>query len=205
MRFKLIVLMMIMLSWMRDLPVDLYPGAPPSVQIRGMPAIDPLNRGISQQELLYAQINGKDLAGKQDDSTGDGSIAADEDNGLPPLEKLLLPTLYLEVKTEKHKNSALTTWATGKTSFLDGSESSMLQQSSLLGHPGGSKGTCINSIPLQTKQLLKDAQSSQSDLAMTMTMTMTMTMMILIVRATEASPTIQMLTVPVENLAHLLL
>jgi hypothetical protein len=49
MRFSLIVLMIIILSWMRDLPIDLYPGAPPSVQIRGNPATDPLNRGISQQ------------------------------------------------------------------------------------------------------------------------------------------------------------
>jgi hypothetical protein len=41
--------MISILSWMRDLPVDLYPGVPPSVQIRGKPATDPLNRGISQQ------------------------------------------------------------------------------------------------------------------------------------------------------------
>jgi hypothetical protein len=41
-----------MLSWMRDLPVDLYPGALPSVQIRGNPATDPLIRGISQQLLM---------------------------------------------------------------------------------------------------------------------------------------------------------
>jgi hypothetical protein len=34
---------------MRDLPTDLYPGAPPSVQMRGKLATDPLNRGISQQ------------------------------------------------------------------------------------------------------------------------------------------------------------
>jgi hypothetical protein len=47
MRFELIVLMIVILSWMRDLPADLYPGAPPSVQIRGKPATDPLNRGIS--------------------------------------------------------------------------------------------------------------------------------------------------------------
>jgi hypothetical protein len=51
MRFKLIVLMIIMLSWMWDLPVDLYPAIPPSVQIRGKPATDPLNRGISQHFL----------------------------------------------------------------------------------------------------------------------------------------------------------
>jgi hypothetical protein len=44
MRFELIELMIVMLSWMRDLPADLYPGAPPSVQIRGKPATDPLNR-----------------------------------------------------------------------------------------------------------------------------------------------------------------
>jgi hypothetical protein len=52
MRFELIELMIVILSWMRDLPVDLYPGAPPSVQIRGKPATDPLNRGISQQVIL---------------------------------------------------------------------------------------------------------------------------------------------------------
>ena len=50
MRFELIVLMIIMmLPWMRDLPTDLYPGAPPLVPIRGKPATNPLNRGISQQ------------------------------------------------------------------------------------------------------------------------------------------------------------
>jgi hypothetical protein len=29
MRFELIVLMILMLSWRWDLPIDLYPGAPP--------------------------------------------------------------------------------------------------------------------------------------------------------------------------------
>jgi hypothetical protein len=48
----LIELMIVMLSWMRGLPVDLYPGAPPSVQIRGKPVTDPLNRGISQQWFI---------------------------------------------------------------------------------------------------------------------------------------------------------
>jgi hypothetical protein len=52
MRFELVELMIILLSWMWDLPVDLYPGAPPSVQIRGKPATNPLNRGISQQTLI---------------------------------------------------------------------------------------------------------------------------------------------------------
>jgi hypothetical protein len=42
---------------MRDLPVDLSPGAPPSVQIRGKPATDPLNRGISQQLVLNIFVN----------------------------------------------------------------------------------------------------------------------------------------------------
>jgi hypothetical protein len=41
---------------MRDLPIDLYPGAPPSVQIRGNPATDPLNRGISQHILYRHKI-----------------------------------------------------------------------------------------------------------------------------------------------------
>jgi hypothetical protein len=44
MKFELIVLMP---SWMRDLPTDLYPGAPSLVPIRGKPATNPLNRGIS--------------------------------------------------------------------------------------------------------------------------------------------------------------
>ena len=48
MRVKMIVLMM-MLSWMWDLPIALYAGAPPLIPIRGKPATDqPLNRGISQ-------------------------------------------------------------------------------------------------------------------------------------------------------------
>ena len=48
MTVKLIVLMIKMLSWMRDLPIILYPGAPPLMQIRGKPATDqPLNMGIS--------------------------------------------------------------------------------------------------------------------------------------------------------------
>jgi hypothetical protein len=52
---------MMMLSWMRDLPITLYPGAPPLIQIRGKPATDqPLNRGISQQmdnPAVYAKIS----------------------------------------------------------------------------------------------------------------------------------------------------
>jgi hypothetical protein len=37
---------MIMLSWMRDLPIVLYPGAPPLILIRGKPATDqPLKQG----------------------------------------------------------------------------------------------------------------------------------------------------------------
>ena len=52
MRFELIVLMII-LSWMWGLPIDLYPGAPPLVQIRGKPATDqPLNRDISQHMTM---------------------------------------------------------------------------------------------------------------------------------------------------------
>jgi hypothetical protein len=46
-----------MLSWMRDLTVDLYPGAPPSVQIRGKPATDPLNRGISQHKSKFTSLD----------------------------------------------------------------------------------------------------------------------------------------------------
>jgi hypothetical protein len=58
MKFELIVLMIlmiVMLSWMRDLTTDLYPGAPPSVQIRGKLATDPLNRGISQHKRINYQ------------------------------------------------------------------------------------------------------------------------------------------------------
>ena len=49
MTVKLIELMMkMMLSWMRDLLITLYPGAPPLMQIRGKLATDqPLKRGIS--------------------------------------------------------------------------------------------------------------------------------------------------------------
>jgi hypothetical protein len=38
MRFELIVLLIIILSWMWDLPIALYPGVPPLVPIRGKPA-----------------------------------------------------------------------------------------------------------------------------------------------------------------------
>ena len=56
MTVKLVVLMMI-LSWMRDLPITLYPGAPPLIQIRGKPATDqPLNRGILQHNLLQVDL-----------------------------------------------------------------------------------------------------------------------------------------------------
>jgi hypothetical protein len=106
----------------------------------------------------------------------------------------------LEDSTEKPTNSALATQGTKETSFLDGSGSSMPAQSSLLGHLDGSKGTCIDFALFQTKQLLIDAQSSQSYLTMTMTITMmTTTMMtmvtittmtILTARAAEASPAI---------------
>ena len=122
----------------------------------------------------------------------------------------------MEDSTEKPTNSALVAQGTDETSFLDGSGSSILAQSSLPGHLDGSKGTCIDSTPFQTKQLLIDAQSSQSYLTMTIMTTimttkmmtttmitttmvittmMAMTMMItkmtvLIARAAEAPPAI---------------
>jgi hypothetical protein len=39
------MLIVLMLSWMRDLPVALYPSAPHLIQIRGKPATNPL-KGI---------------------------------------------------------------------------------------------------------------------------------------------------------------
>jgi hypothetical protein len=78
----------------------------------------------------------------------------------------------------------------------------MPAQSSLLGHLDGSKGTCIDFALFQTKQLLIDAQSSQSYLTITimttmmtitimtttiMTMVTITTMTILTARAAEAS------------------
>jgi hypothetical protein len=103
----------------------------------------------------------KEIAGMQDDPAGDDHIALDENDDLPPLEEVLRPTPRLEDSTEKPTNSALIAQGTDKTSFPDNSGSSMQAQSSLPGHLDGSKGTCIDSAPLQTKQLLTDAQSSR--------------------------------------------
>jgi hypothetical protein len=48
MRFELIELIIIMLSWMWDLPIDLYPGAPPSqyrLWVSQLPTNQPLKQG----------------------------------------------------------------------------------------------------------------------------------------------------------------
>jgi hypothetical protein len=134
----------------------------------------------------------KEISGKQDDPMGDHHIAADDDDDLPPLEEALRRTPHLEDSAEKPTNSALITQGTDKTSFLDGSSSSMPAQSSLLGHLNGSKGTCIDFALLQTKQQLIDAQSSQSYLMTTMTTTIIITMKVITMRirttrAAEAS------------------
>jgi hypothetical protein len=154
------------------------------------------------ESYSQSQNTGKDIAGKQDDHASDGSITADEDDEFLLVDEVIRRALHLEDSTEKPTNSALAAQGTGETSLLNGSGSSMPAQSSLLGHLDGSKGTCINSVPLQTKQLLIDAQSSQSYLTMTMMTTM---MTILTARAAEASPAIRMPTVLAENLVHLLL
>jgi hypothetical protein len=42
MRFELIVLIIvIILPWRWDQPIDLYPSAPPLIQVRGKPATNP--------------------------------------------------------------------------------------------------------------------------------------------------------------------
>ena len=146
------------------------------------------------ESYSQSQNAGKDIAGKQDDHASDGSIAADEDDEFLPVDEVIRRALHLEASTEKPTNSALAAQGTDETSFLDGSGSSMPAQSSLPGHLDGSKGTYIDSAPLQTKQLLINVQSSQSYLTMTMTMTITMmlitTMTILTAQAAEASPAI---------------
>jgi hypothetical protein len=71
---------------------------------------------------------------------------ADEDDEFLPVDEVIRRALHLE---EKPANSALAAaQGTDKTSFLDGSGSSMP------GHLDGSKGMCIDSALLQTKQLL---------------------------------------------------
>ncbi len=112
------------------------------------------------ESYSQSQNTGKDIAGKQDDYASDGSIAADEDDEFLPVDEVIRRALYLEDSTEKPTNSTLAAQGTDETSFLDGSGSSMLVQSSLPGHLDGSKGMCIDSALLQTKQLLIDAQSS---------------------------------------------
>jgi hypothetical protein len=152
---------------------------------------------------LYSQSQntGKDIAGKQDNHASGGAIAADKDDEFLPVDEVIRRAIHLEDSTEKPTNSALAAEGTNEASSLDGSGSSIPAQSSLPGHLDGSKGTCIDSAPLQTKQLLIDAQSSQSYLTMTMiTMTTVMTTMmtmivittmtILSARAAEASPAI---------------
>jgi hypothetical protein len=148
---------------------------------------------------LYSQSQnaGKDVAGKQDDYASDGSTIVDEDDEFLLVDEVIRRALHLEDSTKKSTNSALTAQGTDETSFLNGSGYSMSVQSSLLGHLDGSKGTCIDFALLQTKQLLIDAQSSQSYLTITMMTTiMTITMMtmmtittmtILTAQAAEAS------------------
>jgi len=163
------------------------------------------------QSYNQSQNTGKEIAGNQHDHASDDSIAADEDDEFPLIDEVIRRALHSEDSTEKPTNSALAVRLTDKTSFVGTSGSSMPAQSSLPGHLGGSKGTNIDSALLQTKQLLIDAQSSQSYLMTTMMTTMMMTMMmittmpILIARAAEASPAIRTLTIPAENLVYLLL
>jgi hypothetical protein len=78
---------------------------------------------------------------------------ADKDDEFLLVDEVIRCTLYLE---EKPANSALAAAqrTADKMSFLDGSGSSMLTQSSLLGHLYGNKGMCIDSALSQTKQLL---------------------------------------------------
>jgi hypothetical protein len=148
------------------------------------------------QSYNQSQNTSKDIAGNQHNHASDDSIAADEDDEFPPIDEVIRRALHSEDSTEKPTNSALAVRLTDKTSFVDNSSSNMPAQSSLPGHLGGSKGTNIDSALLQTKQLLIDAQSSQSYLTM---------MPILLARAAEAFPAIRTLTVPAENLVHLLL
>jgi hypothetical protein len=103
-----------------------------------------------------SQNTGKDIASKQDDYASDGSIAADEDDEFLPVNEVIRRALHLEDSTEKPTNSALAAQGTNGTSFLNSSGSSMLAQSSLLGHLDGSKGMCTDSALLHTKQLLID-------------------------------------------------
>jgi hypothetical protein len=134
-----------------------------------------------------SQNTSKEIAGKRDDHASDDSIMVDEDDEFPPVDEVIRCALHLEDSTEKPINSALAALGTSKTSFLNGSSSSMLAQLSLPGHLDGSKGTCIDSAPLQTKQLLIDAQNSQSYLTITMmttTTTTTTTMMMMITTMT---------------------
>ena len=111
------------------------------------------------ESYSQSQNTGKDIAGKQDDYAGDGSIAADEDDEFLPVDEVIRRALHSEDSTEK-PTTALAAQGTNETSFLDGSGASMPAQSSLLGHLDGSKGTYIDSALLQTKQLLINAQSS---------------------------------------------
>lgn len=137
------------------------------------------------ESYSQSQNAGEDIASKQDDHADDGSIAADEDDEFPLVDEVIRRALHLEDSTEKPTNSALAVQGIDETFFLDGSGSSMLAQSNLPSHLGGSKGTCIDSALLQTKQLLIDAQSSQLYLIMMTTM-----ITILTARAAEASPAI---------------
>jgi hypothetical protein len=101
-----------------------------------------------------SQNTSKDIAGKQDSHASDDSITADEDNEFLLVNVVLRHALHLKDSTEKATNSAFTAQGTDKISLLNSSDSSIPAQSSLLGHLDGSKGACIDSVPLQTMQLL---------------------------------------------------
>jgi hypothetical protein len=82
--------MIVILSWMRDLPVDLYPGAPPSVQIRGKPATDPLNRGISQHHLHELCKLGEEVQGLMELHPSDWTFGSWDEAGFIMLVPALL-------------------------------------------------------------------------------------------------------------------
>jgi hypothetical protein len=112
------------------------------------------------ESYSQSQNTSKDIVDKQDNYTSNGSITADEDDEFLPVDKVIRRALYLEDSTEKSANSVLVAQRTNKTSFLDSSGSSIPVQSSLSGYLDSSKDICIDSVLLQTKQLLIDIQSS---------------------------------------------
>ena len=100
--------------------------------------------GPYRQSLTTRKVT----ADKGDDPASNQAPLADEDEEFLPLDEIIRQAQLRKDPTNKPTDSKLVVQEFNKTSFLDGNKSSKPAQSSLPGHLGGSKGTCIDSALL---------------------------------------------------------